>query len=621
MILEFARNDTDEEEGLNHSGIETFRSNPYESLARECGQNSLDARRQDCIVEMTMTEINVPKVMITGWKTLESTVSACSRKAKQNPNNKKAAAFLKTAELTLQGNAMTFLEVKDSGTTGLRGPAVKGTPFNALVKSSGISEKPATGGLGSYGIGKFAAFAVSNLRTVFYSTMYESAAGKREVLAQGKTILMSHAGADGEEYRQSGYWGENDFKAISNRQHIPEWMRRDELGTTLMIAGFQKSEEWKHQMTRSVLQNFFAAIHDETIRFKIGDIDIRRSNVATLFSDRAFTPKESDMEAQAAFQLSGDLLSCLLDPGAIEKQIGILGIGTIKLRLRLQAPLPKRVGFIRNGMLITDAFPGLKLFPLCRDFIALVEPVGEEINSLLRDMENPAHNEFSPDRITDAQRRTLARKVLHEIATQVRGVIKEHAQSKVSAVVELDDLSEYFRSVPPSGSAGDAAFDSTPDSAGFESGATRRAKTKSTNPGAGNGTAGGGGGQRNNTTTERPAGGKGQGPGTGGTGTRGNAHTLSYTSFRNSNNGTANNNRRTLYFTPQKTCVAQLTVKASGVREPEPLHVVNASSGITKNGSVRVELVDNQRVCIEVALRENYSGPIDLELTEARDLP
>src|SRR5690606_19411660 len=39
----FPRNDADEDEGLANAGIETFRDAPYSGIARECGQNSLDA--------------------------------------------------------------------------------------------------------------------------------------------------------------------------------------------------------------------------------------------------------------------------------------------------------------------------------------------------------------------------------------------------------------------------------------------------------------------------------------------------------------------------------------------------------------------------------------------------
>jgi hypothetical protein len=41
--LKFLPNDADELEGLGDAGIETYKDNPYASIARECGQNSNDA--------------------------------------------------------------------------------------------------------------------------------------------------------------------------------------------------------------------------------------------------------------------------------------------------------------------------------------------------------------------------------------------------------------------------------------------------------------------------------------------------------------------------------------------------------------------------------------------------
>jgi len=42
---QFPHNDSNEEEGLGNPGIETFRSSPLVSIARESAQNSLDASR------------------------------------------------------------------------------------------------------------------------------------------------------------------------------------------------------------------------------------------------------------------------------------------------------------------------------------------------------------------------------------------------------------------------------------------------------------------------------------------------------------------------------------------------------------------------------------------------
>src|SRR5690606_38400000 len=99
---------------------------------------------------------------------------------------------------TLRKPLISVFTVEDYGTTGLVGPSVAGSPFHALVKGSGVSQKSSSDAGGSFGIGKNAAFAVSTLRTVFYSTRYRSD-GKDAFLAQGKAILVSHTSAAGDE--------------------------------------------------------------------------------------------------------------------------------------------------------------------------------------------------------------------------------------------------------------------------------------------------------------------------------------------------------------------------------------------------------------------------------------
>jgi hypothetical protein len=76
----------------------------------------------------------------------------------------------------------------------MAGPSHNGTAFYAFMKAKGQSKKASDTATGSFGIGKFAPYAVSRLRTVFVSTVYKDAEGVIQRLTQGKSILMSHRG-------------------------------------------------------------------------------------------------------------------------------------------------------------------------------------------------------------------------------------------------------------------------------------------------------------------------------------------------------------------------------------------------------------------------------------------
>ena len=63
ICLKFLRNEADENDGLGHAGIQLYKDEPYASTARECGQNSSDARHdarddQPVIIDFELLEID-----------------------------------------------------------------------------------------------------------------------------------------------------------------------------------------------------------------------------------------------------------------------------------------------------------------------------------------------------------------------------------------------------------------------------------------------------------------------------------------------------------------------------------------------------------------------------------
>src|SRR5690606_30640278 len=124
--------------------------------------------------------------------------------------------------------------------------------------------------------------AISALRTVFYSTIYD----KNQFLVQGKAILVSHSDAQGNPLKATGYWGADGFKPVSDRSAIPNWLDLDQQGTTVTAVGFVGADTWCHQVAESLIRNFFAAISRETIAFDVdGQIAIDAASLGELFED------------------------------------------------------------------------------------------------------------------------------------------------------------------------------------------------------------------------------------------------------------------------------------------------------------------------------------------------
>ena len=182
-------------DGFNDPGIAHFSGSPLSSLARETIQNSLDARKsaeEPVSVSFELIELSTDHI---GGSELLSAVSSCRREADGDP---KAEPALLAMEKMLGRDRIPCLRVSDRNTTGLNG-----RHWRALVKMQGMSFKNAElqGAGGSHGIGKYAPFTVSVLRTVFYWTSYRKNGGEIEQF-QGKSVLMSHDNAQGEQTQE-----------------------------------------------------------------------------------------------------------------------------------------------------------------------------------------------------------------------------------------------------------------------------------------------------------------------------------------------------------------------------------------------------------------------------------
>lgn len=165
---------------FNDPGIAHFDGNPLVSLARETIQNSLDARAGSNAVMVSFEIEKIARRDALGRDELVAAVQACLDEIAGDDDDDKARVALDHALQLLQRDSLPYLRVSDRNTTGLRHGHWK-----ALVKWQGASVKETRSAGGSHGIGKYAPFAVSPLRTVFYWTRFEQDNESRE-LFQGK---------------------------------------------------------------------------------------------------------------------------------------------------------------------------------------------------------------------------------------------------------------------------------------------------------------------------------------------------------------------------------------------------------------------------------------------------
>lgn len=619
--LQFVNNEGDEEEGLGHAGIETFKDAIYPSAARECGQNSADARLGDKTVRMTFDLIEVATKEFPALEQYKQVVDACLNKVKKGGEKEKD--FFAQAKKVLEAGTIKILKISDENTKGLKGPCVAGTPFYSLVKGSGVTVKENEASGGSFGIGKNAAFALSDLQTVYYSTLYYSEDTKKEeFLAQGKTILISHI-QNGENKASRGYWGFPNYKPVENQVDVPEWLRRNTIGTSIFAIGLREVQDWQYRMAASIIKNFFCAIHRGDMEFSInnGEISLNSSTLSTLFQNEKILAVVMESGEMDSFLFSKNLYECLTDSDVIHKDLSVPGLGDLSLKILIKEGLPKRLAIVRNGMIITDSLENFgdkfNRFKGYKDFVALVEPKDITGSAFIKKLENPQHNGLSAERIPDETKRHSAIKTMKAMIKEIRSAVKEEALPEPDEETALDELGEFFGDPDKRDVVPDPNAEDDPETSKVKQPTTPPKKpyvpptkpspepgdTGGASPTGGTGTGNGG----SNTGT-----GGGEGTGKAGEGKKSYKVPVYFTDFRNFILKGDPSHKRRVIFTPSGTGITSLTIQAAGIYESEPLSVASADGAQVKEGIIITDLVAGKRHALDVVFSEPFDGPIEI---------
>lgn len=446
-------NDAGEGFGFNESGMEYFSGDPFSAIAREITQNTNDAVKEHPAY-LEFRQIRVPKRDFPNRECFVEILEKCRIAAQDE--DKKAIKFFENALAKIKDEEITFLVARDRNTTGIPGPCKKGTSYHAFMKSTGTSKKADITSGGSFGIGKNAPYAVSDFRTIFLLTNYKDGAGNLQQLVQGKSILMSHE-KNGTEFTNNAYWGvkEGFGPLVGDSSAIPKWMLdpfnkeavEQAPGTSIFVAGFRSTRDWDKIITAYIIQNFFGAILTGKLVVEVGDYRIDKTTLADLFADQEIEKAVSEYPNQPdSLKDSRNYFECMDSDETIHETSQQPHLGKTNIGILLGEQYPKKVAFIRNGMLITDNLHRLQRFPGMKNFVAVVDCKNKTGSELLKQMEPPRHNDFQPERLATESDREKGRRALKNLAELVRKYLNEHARNPVKDKVNLDELSELLGS-------------------------------------------------------------------------------------------------------------------------------------------------------------------------------
>lgn len=617
--------DADQWDGFNEPGIAHFAGSPIRYLAREANQNSFDEAVDGLTVRVVMRHLSVETASIPNVDELRETIERC--KAAASKESPKAEQFFTSAAEELAKKKISVLEISDFHTHGMRGPSENGTPFYAFMKAKGQSRKESATATGSFGIGKFAPYAVSKLRTVFVSTVFQDGDGKYHQLTQGKSILMSHDDGSKKRRQGFGFWGiqERCQPIAGISPDIPAWILRSDdeaklaesKGTKLTILAFDSVPGWQENLAASVAENFFGAINAGKLEVDVDSRHILNKDTITDFFEKKDirTAIEKQKNEPDQFDNCSNYLVALQDsPEVIIEESEMQHLGLCQLRILLDEALPKKVCVLRNGMFISDSLAGLKSFSDFKEFVAVVECKTKKGLELLRAMEPPRHDDFEPELLLTRDEQKKGAKALKDLAAWVREMLKRHAKNPVSEVTALDELKEYFADDSGEGAGkgteeidpyGEIIIRAKPLKLKAES---LRPKDEESDDGTGGDGGEGGGG----------AGGAGGGDGLGGTGT-GEGGTGSGEGGNTSKPSVAINNvraviadskNRRVSFTPSTNGQIALGVMEAGADTDYAIAIATSDKGVVKDGKVVVDVKANSRLTLEICLDEEFTGAL-----------
>jgi hypothetical protein len=434
--------------GFNDTG-DTFAGNPFKYLAREICQNSIDARMDDAepvVVEFQSFEIE--QYLVPQISTMQDAFERAKEYWSDQKNDSTVSRFIDNALKIMKKEKIRCLRVSDFNTTGLTGsnkPNSK-TQWLGLVKGTGMSDKAAGSG-GSKGVGKYASFACSDLRTVFYSTK----ASDNMAAVEGVSHLISFRDKDGNLTTGLMYYGDgtNECGPIFKYYSLdPAFNRKNgDYGTDIFIIGFREDEDWIDKITGSVLDGFLYAVQDGRLVVKVDDRTIDKDHLASIFEklDHAYIPEYAD----EYYKVLTDENSQTFEPCIIKDEKGD-EMGQLELTALLDPNLSRTCAEIRQvGMKIKD----LKGISGVIYFSAVMYIKGGRLNNFLRSLENGAHTVWETERIHDPEEKKQAVEILKRMRKYVKDCVRSLRAVTGSKPINLA-VGEYLSADVPDQDSG-----------------------------------------------------------------------------------------------------------------------------------------------------------------------
>lgn len=432
----FIENGYGNETSLDSTDIETFKKDPIASIARELCQNSIDARKGDEPVIVEFKSFYLDTTELPGIKDIKNEMCLC--RDSYTVNTKYFKKFDSMVS-HLDRKQILCLRISDFNTKGLEGVATndRNKSFYYLTKGNGLTTKDNATSGGSKGIGKFASFVASDLQTVFYSTLNENnEKGYLGITKLASRLLDEATGMCTTGY---GYYCRTEkVLPILDELKLDVEFKRNETGTDVYIIDFRAEENWKFSIITKILDSFMVAINNGDL---IVNVDGTLINKETL-KDVVYNNEITDSEKK---NIIGQYI-LLNDVTVFKKECNIKGYGKIKILLK---DFNKQEEQLATNKCIMIRYPYMKItdmkIPFVKPCSAMCIIEKNELNSILRSVENPQHTDWEPNRIQDdIEFRREIKKIIKTIRNEIQLFSNECLVSGENKELDIDGASDYL---------------------------------------------------------------------------------------------------------------------------------------------------------------------------------
>lgn len=392
--------------GISSGDTEAFKKAPYSAFAREILQNSIDASDSD--EEPVRVEFKRFEICTNDIPGIEELRAAVKRCIKFWEYKKDYVQEYEKIENELGKLTLTCLRVSDFNTTGLIGVESnenEKNQFLALTRGTGVSEKNGDTAGGSKGMGKNAAFLMSKIRTVFYSTKTTKSLDGRTFGHDGSIgvadLISGYLNDDidiNKDYTQGeGYYSVDEYNsALPSLLNLEKnyTIRNQNPGTDIYILGFRDDEDWDKEIINSTLDSFMASIVRNKLEIIINNTCINKDTVEDIvYSDIILKNNKSNIISQYR----------LLTDGENVKTFDInTDFGNAELYI---LPLSKEEEELATHKCVMVRHPLMKIKdePLGASYRASAMCIipDNQLGKMLRKIENPQHIDWEPKRIQD----------------------------------------------------------------------------------------------------------------------------------------------------------------------------------------------------------------------------